>query len=382
MEKYDLIIAGAGPAGLSLARELAQSNLRILVLDCKKHAGDVRYTTSGSFITPDKWNIPSDIINPMEDVTICSANQKAVKYGKACIIDRRKLLKFLESEALKNRNLRIEYSASVSDIQISNENVLESISFRKNGVTATAKAAVYADCSGINSTIARRIGLQSESMMISAGIEYIVPLKSGEHSAALFVGSLMKGGYGWIFPLNQEKAIAGYGTLDRKIFSSIEDRLRAMWKIPGVSAKCELAPLEKHHGALRTGKPPLHITRGNVILVGDTAMQTNPIVGEGIRFVMDAAKIAAPHILDAIKTKSTRFLNRYENQWKRKYRAKYLLADRIQRVIKRKTSNDASMDRGVRIIRSLSDKDFTRLLSGDISMVFLVKIGFGSLLFH
>jgi len=35
MNKYDLIIIGAGPAGLTLAKELSETDLKILVLDKK-----------------------------------------------------------------------------------------------------------------------------------------------------------------------------------------------------------------------------------------------------------------------------------------------------------------------------------------------------------
>ena len=58
MEKYDLIIVGAGPAGLCLTKELSDSNLKILLLDKKKNAEDVQYNTSGSFINPRKWGLP------------------------------------------------------------------------------------------------------------------------------------------------------------------------------------------------------------------------------------------------------------------------------------------------------------------------------------
>jgi flavin-dependent dehydrogenase len=381
MKHFDLIIAGAGPAGLSLARELAQSSMRILLLDCKKNAADVRYTTSGSFIDPDTWNIPVDIVNPIDTVCFCSAHEKAVKHGKACVIDRRKLLVFLELQALCNKNLQIKYNAAVCGIKSTDNKWLSSISFRQNGVVETAEATVFADCTGINSTIARRMGLVSESFMVSAGVEYTVPLISQPHSSVLLTGSSLEGGYGWIFPLNAEKAIAGYGTLNRKSFPFLENRLKSMWKLPEVSSMVELKPFEKHCGALKTGSPPLKIATGNLVLIGDTAMQTNPIAGEGIRFVMDAAKIAAPFIMHAVKKGDMQALNLYEKQWKKKYLNKHRLADRIHRILKEKTSSDSSMDRGVRLIMSMSDRNFARLLSGDINPLFLLRAGLSSLLF-
>jgi len=79
MEDYDLIIVGAGPAGLCLASELSDSNLKILVLDKKKNAEDVHYNTSGSFIDPNEWNLPSDILNPINKICFFSSNAVAEK---------------------------------------------------------------------------------------------------------------------------------------------------------------------------------------------------------------------------------------------------------------------------------------------------------------
>mgnify|MGYP006300762217 CR=1 FL=1 len=44
METHDVIIIGAGPAGLSLASELSPK-LKVLVLDKKRDAEDVQYNS-------------------------------------------------------------------------------------------------------------------------------------------------------------------------------------------------------------------------------------------------------------------------------------------------------------------------------------------------
>lgn len=379
IEYYDLIIVGAGPAGLCLTRELSDSNLRILLLDKKKNAEDVQYNTSGSFIKPEEWNIPSYILNPINEVYFASKNEAVIKKVTAYIINRRKLLAFFETESERNNDLKIEYSSTIRKVDF-NDGRVNYLIYSKDNVDKKVVAKIFVDCSGISAILGKKTGIASSKPIIAIGIEYLVPLKKEHHTADLFMGSNLKGGYGWIFPRDSKTAIVGYGTLSKECFSDPEKYLKEMWQIKRVSERCLLNPLEKNIGVLRTGNLLHRFSDNNLLIVGDSALQANTLVGEGIRFVMDSAKIASKWIKKSINKNDLSFLENYSKEWNDKYYRQYKIGFWLRQKLKQFSLDDNKLDFGVRRSKNLSDRDFKRLLSGELSYSFLAKITLRSLL--
>ena len=165
MEQYDLIIIGAGPAGMCLGRELAGSKLKILILDKKKDAEDVAYNTSGSFINPKDWNLPDYIFHPIDRLYFSSKNQLIIKRGEGnnSIIDRKKLLSFMESDAKKNENLAIDYGIAINNIIEGKEGV-SYIVYTKNDEEKRVSAKLFVDCSGIGAVLGKKLGISSSDL--------------------------------------------------------------------------------------------------------------------------------------------------------------------------------------------------------------------------
>lgn len=372
MEYYDLIIIGAGPAGLCLARELAGSKLKILILDKKKNAEDVAYNTSGSFINPKDWELPDYIFHPINKLYFSSQNKSITKEGNSFVINRKKLLSFMEAEARKNENLVIDYDIAIKDV-ITEDKGVDCVVYAKNGKENAVSAKLFADCSGISAVLGKKLGISS-SEIEAMGIEYLVPLKKEPHTVDLFVGSNLKGGYGWIFPVDDASAIIGVGTLSKNHFPHIEEYLKNMWQIKRVSERCDFNPRERKVAVLKTGRPLKKFTAKNILIIGDAALQANPLVGEGIRFVMESARMAAKWIKRSFENNNLRLIEGYGREWKKNCYAKYKIAFWIQKLIKRNTHNDKVMDAGVCKLGKLSDNDFRRLLSGDLSYGFLARL--------
>ncbi len=92
---------------------------------------------------------------------------------------------------------------------------------------------------------------------------------------------------------------------------------------------------------------------------------------------MDSAKIAAKWIERSLNI-DLKLLENYNKEWNDKYYQKYKLAFFIQNRIKKASKNDNKLDFGVNRLGKISDKDFKRLLSGDLNNSFLLKIAIGS----
>lgn len=379
MKNYDVIIVGAGVAGLSLTSELADTSFNILLLDKKKNAEDVRYNTSGSFIDPKQWELPNSIFNPVHRLLFWSKNEVVIKEGLAYIIDRKKLLRFLEKKSRENKNLKIEYGLKIKETIFDTQGI-KYLVYSKNENDVQVSARIIIDCSGASAIIGRKTDMVTSKPIIAFGAEYLVPLKKEVHTADLFVGANLKGGYGWIFPKDPRTAIVGYGTLSRECFPNVEKYLRGMWHIKRVSERCDLNPLEKNLAVFRTGKPISRFTERNLLLVGDSALQANPLIGEGIKFIMDASRIVSKWIKISIENNDLNPLKNYDKEWRKKYYKKYSVCFFLQQKIKEASADDSKLDGGVRMLRNVSDKDFVKLLSGDLNYLFLIKIAIISLL--
>ena len=375
MKKYDLIIIGAGIAGLSLARELKNSGLKILILDKKKNVSDVTYFSSGSFIYPDEFNLPQKILHPLKRISFHSKNRTATKSIKCCVIDRIGLLRFLEKESKRNKNLTIQYRTRVIKAVYSGNNIQHIVFSRGK----KAKAEIYIDCSGISGLLARKSGLITKRTVSALGVEYLFPLKADSHTAHFFVGKDIKKGYGWIFPKDKKTAIAGFGTIEMKDYRRVDELFFKMWKKWKFTKICKSKPVRRIFATLRTGRPLQKFVKNNLLILGDSALQANPLIGEGIRFVMDASRMAAPAAKMAAKSGKVSCLKSYEKRWLRKYYKNFKRCFFMQRVLKVVTGNDRILDLGTGVLDYSADNNFKRVISADISIPFFIRVVFSAL---
>lgn len=379
-ENYDLVILGCGPAGLTLALKAAEKGLSVLAIDKKKNPGDVSYTTLSSLMDLGRWQVPKAITQPVDTCYFSSANEAGRFSCNAHVIDRAGLLSFIDGNARKS-GAQTMYGITLKGIETNAAATeIKSVTFAegapgsendKAGRTVTAK--VFADCSGVSCSLGNKLGIIRQKIEIAVGAEYTVPLKSEPGTMDLYVGSRFLGGYGWIAPLNNGTAIVGCGTLQQRMYGSQKKILDGMFSMPRVAERVEYKPLAYHAATLRTGKPLKTIVKGNLMIVGDSALQVNPVVGEGVRFVMDSAEMAAEAALAAVKKGGSAELKGYEAAWQKKYRKSYLAGYFLQRLANKFSGNDWLLDYALKMISRSNDPGWRNALSGDVSLGWLAK---------
>ncbi len=286
--------------------------------------------------------------------------------GPAQVINRRKLLVFLSEQAQKH-GAQLLFDTRVERVDKSIKSITLS-----TGEMITAK--VFADCSGLGRVLERHVGIVPEQQVIRAlGIEYLVPLKSGKNTIDLYIGSHYDGGYGWLFPIDDTTAVLGYGTFRKENFPKAKELLDGMFQFQRIKDRVEHTILEMNSGIFRTGKPLKKFHDHNLILVGDVCLQGNPVVGEGIRFVMDAAQMAADAVVTAVKENNIEKLADYTNNWNKTYYKKYRAGFWLQRLLDKTTGNDKLADRAITRAGRASEETLRKVLSGDVSISYIVK---------
>lgn len=374
-QPYDLIIVGAGPAGLTLAHELAPTKKRILLIDKKKNHADLQYRTSGSFLDLKQWNIPAKTYQNVTHASMSTRNHSYTKpLKKGVVIVREKLLELLEKRATAHKNVTLLYSAPVVGVKKDRDGNVQHITYKKGEQYIHAQAFIYADCSGLAHVIAKHVGLSTSKRKKAVGAETLVTLKKQSTHAEFLYGDPFQGGYGWFFPLPGKKAIVGCGTLIKEKFPTIRRMQKQLLAIPHIHKQCKKIPTKMEIATIDTGKPLKELHKGNVLILGDSALHANPFAGEGVRFCMESARICANTVKQALEEQDLKRLKDYTRTWKKTYAKQYRLSYLGQRLIDRCSRRPQAIEWLVRRSERLSVEEITDLIAAKFTWRFYLLL--------
>lgn len=265
--KYDVIIIGAGIAGLECAKNLAGSNLNVLVLERNKEIS--RKTCAEGITSHDLKYIPKSFINSdFQKIIIHYCKKKIVfpqKGGIISTINRESFLNYKVGNLKRINNIEILTGTPVSKI-ISN-NLLK----LSNGKNLSFKFLIAAD--GSNSIVRKYLNLPLKKFELA--IQYIIP-KTFKDFEVHLDNKLFGTGYLWIFP-NKDYTSIGCGT-DLKFMKSkiLKDNFDLWLKEHNFdisNAKFEAALINYDYRGYRFD---------NIFLAGDAAGLSSGITGKGI----------------------------------------------------------------------------------------------------
>ena len=112
----------------------------------------------------------------------------------------------------------------------------------------------------------------------------------------------------------------------------------------------------------------------NLILVGDSAGQANPLVLEGIRYAIRFGEVAGKVAADAIKNNNTTeaSLIPYEKEWKKAIESKINSAVKVQN--RWVGLSDDEWDKELDIINELTADEFLDFIRADFGVAKMVKL--------
>ena len=136
----------------------------------------------------------------------------------------------------------------------------------------------------------------------------------------------------------------------------------------------EITPIEFHYGLIPNDGLSRKTVFNNLILVGDTAGQANPLVLEGIRYAIKFGRIAGETAAKAAKSGMTseKDLQPYEDNWKREIESKINSAGKVQdRWI---GLTDEQWDKELDIISELNAEEFLDFIKADFGLTNMLKL--------
>ena len=279
MEHYDVIIIGAGPAGLKCAEILDGSELKVLLLEKNEIIGP-KVCAGGLTALNTLLNLPAECLSFEKQKIILNNSKYDINLvNPVKIISRFDLGQSQLNEVKKFSNIVFRKRVKVEKIH--NEFILTD-----KGEKIYFKKLVGADGS---SSITRSF-LKLENK-IYIGIQYIIP--KTHYEFVFFLNSkLLKTGYGWIFPHKKFTSAGVYFNpklISPKKAKSALDKLLNKYGLDFTGAKLEGALANTLFKGLKFG---------NVFLAGDAAGLASANTGEGISYAIASGYDIGRHILD------------------------------------------------------------------------------------
>ncbi len=363
MKHFDIVVIGAGCAGLMTAQLLAKKNYSVALLDRKKDLLNLSFLTLGSFMDINKYGLSEKVIaSKIETGAFYSKNLSVVKTAhNVAIIDKTQLHREL-LEKCKHNGVEIFKDTLIDSIEQDSDGSISSIK-AKNGNQFQAR--IFVDATGTTGLISKLLGLQEKSFPLAVGLEYDAEYRGDPHQAIFFIGPEYAGGYGWIFPLGKQRAIVGFGTFNPEIRSNLKKGLSAIVADPRVRDLITIDDPTTFGGNIPITGVNTTLHQHNVICVGDSVSQVNPLVGEGYKFIMDSALLAESAIDQAIKQNDLTLLSDYEKSWEKANVAHYKNSKMLQSLLAKGHQSNLLTDIGLLFLKLKRSKTVSRIVSGE-----------------
>jgi len=378
---YDLVVVGGGPAGSSAALTAAKNGIKVALLEKETRIAETVRTSGVTWIQNIKeFGIPDDCFNPIKNFSFCSPNNEITisdSIPRAAVLDVRKTYRWLAEEA-KKAGADIFLKINVNEV-IKNEkgDIVGVRGVGPNG-EITFHSKVVIDASGFPSTVCKAMGFATQWKRFGAGAEYEVKVENVDSETWwLMVGKQYSpAGYAWIFPVGNNIVRIGVGIGKPESNIDPTQRLEELMKnkTGPIKKLGKITPIEFHYGLIPNDGLSRKTVFNNLILVGDSAGQANPLVLEGIRYAIKFGRVAGKVSADAIKSGKTdeSALYPYEKNWRKDIESKIKSAGKVQdRWI---GLSDEEWDKELEIIKELKAEEFIDFIKADFGLTNMIKL--------
>ncbi|MEX2245453.1 MAG: NAD(P)/FAD-dependent oxidoreductase [Dehalococcoidia bacterium] len=289
MTTHDAIIIGAGPAGSTAARELAQAGARVLLLD---RASFPRDKPCGGGVTFRADQAAGVDLDPVTERRIYGA-RVSIALGRSFDRTTDRLLARMTQRSRLDAYLA--ETAACAGAEFRDRVRVDAI--EQNGaVTVRAGRDVYTaplliGADGVNGVTSKSLGLAPLSEHAVA-FEANYPASAAEmerweQHIGLDLGGI-PGGYGWVFPKGDHLNVGVGGW--KSVGPTLRARLSRLCAFYGFD-ESKLFGFRGYQLPLRDDAAP--VVCGRAMLAGDAACLVDPLSGEGIWAAFESGRLAA-----------------------------------------------------------------------------------------
>jgi digeranylgeranylglycerophospholipid reductase len=308
-DRYDVVVAGAGPAGAQCARDLASRNYDVLVLETESEDEFPRQSnksTAGTFPSMmASFAIPDDVVmNYTDSVVLESPSDYFANDQPGAVLEFAEFKRFLVRDG-REKGADYRFDARVSQPITEGDDVV--------GVEYDGGEEVYADvvvdATGPAAPLAKQLGVSDlERTHQAIGVEWEFEGIEVDHpdypdlTDAMMLRldhDLAPGGYSWIFHTGGDTAKVGLCYIQNEYHDQyaregmgIDDYLDHWLETDPRFADAERLEGKQHRGSAHIQKPG-QLSSDSFMAIGDTVPTIDPLWGEGIHKGMKSARAAA-----------------------------------------------------------------------------------------
>ncbi|MBS7280988.1 MAG: NAD(P)/FAD-dependent oxidoreductase [Candidatus Freyarchaeota archaeon] len=333
VQKYDVVVVGAGPAGSMAAMKAAEGGAHTLLVEKQRLP---RFKLCGGNVA--NWvvlklNIPRNVLDrKYTSITFCTPP----KYEKQTFpvpgaywgVYRDRFDYHLAKMAV-GAGAELKEGVHVNDVIVEGRSV--------KGVVTNEGEKIFADvviaCDGVYSRIAKKCGFWDkwfkergetwlDNMGFCMGVEMEMDNDTIEErfgdSYVIFTGKdIAPLGYGWIFPKEGMLSV-GVGSAAGMMNRKPSEYLEYFMRHPAAAQFLEGGSVILSRGAFvpyRRFFTPSYSS--GILVAGDAAGMVSPVTGEGIFFAVRAGMDAGITAAEAVQSRdfSAAFLSKYEERW-------------------------------------------------------------------
>ncbi len=378
---FDIVVVGAGPAGSSAAHEAARNGSSVALLEKESVVAETVRTSGVTWVKDAKsFGIPEDCYNPIKNYSFCSPSNTVTisdDVAKAAVLDVRKTYRHLAKQAQES-GTKLFVDTNVTDVITDEQKRPIGVIAKSADKEIKFNAKVVIDCSGFQSVVGKMLGLVTQWERFGAGAEYEVRAENVDDKTWwLMVGQKYSpAGYAWIFPVGGDIVRIGVGIGKPESNVDPTERLNELMenKEGPIKDLGEITKIEFHYGLIPNDGLSRKTVYDNLILVGDSAGQANPLVLEGIRYAIRFGRVAGKVASDAVKNDDTseNALRPYETDWKKAIESKINAASKVQnRWI---GLSDEQWDKELDVISELSADEFLDFIRADFGISKIMRL--------
>src|SRR5436190_1639739 len=317
MDRYDVVVVGAGLAGLQTARLLGERGVHVLLVD-RKSALDQSIHTTGIFVrrTLEDFALPEDCLGPpVRHVRLYSPSRRSMdltsphdefRVGRMGLLYERFLSQAIRTGVEWMPGTHFAGSAKLKDELI--------VRLDRPSSSRWVRARYLVGADGATSRIGGALGLDVNREWI-VGVEEVlagVPLEGPPRFHCFLDPRLAPGYLGWLVHDGEEVhlGVGGYPSL----FDPVKALREFRASLDGIVDFSRARLIERRGGRIPVGGVLRRIRNDQGLLVGDAAGAVSPLTAGGLDPCMRLSSFAAEIIGRYLETENPDVLNAYSGE--------------------------------------------------------------------
>jgi geranylgeranyl reductase family protein len=293
----DVVVVGAGPAGSTAARELAQRGVEVVMLDRARFPRD---KPCGGAVTIRCANLLPFSLDPIVEDVIDRARLR-FRAGRDVVREAGRPITYMTQRCRLDAYLAEQAQAVGAEFRdgqrVTGVRQLPDATYEVEAGGEVYSARVVIGADGANGVVGTHLGYEHAAESAVA-LEGNIAMPDGvpeewRHAVTLNFGYL-PGGYGWVFPKGDHinVGVGGWkGVVGAKLRPALERVCRVYGLDPGA-----LVQLRGHH--LPMQRRGMVMAAAGSAVIGDAGGLVDPLSGEGIYAAILSGSAVAPAVED------------------------------------------------------------------------------------